>query len=451
MDRNRSTATRRRFLAGGAATALAAANGGCLFRRRGGAGGESTGATPGTSPGSGSVETPTAGDPPLEVVHGWTGGPSADAISSLADAFRERHPDLDAELEPVSDPANDTHADVVQRRIDGGHSPGIFAATPGANLRRFAGSVSTSLHERVWDGTSLGGAALPVAGELCRLDGTRAAVPLSAMRTSALFYDVGVLEEAGVDPSGMDSVDAFLAALDAVATTTDAVPFAHGLDEQWPTLQLFATLLVAREGVDPYRAVLDGEPDTGAVERTFETIATLLADYATESATNRSWQEANDRVVDGSAAFVQQGTWAGKGFESAGGSYDDGWGVRPFPGTAGTPIVHFESFVAPAENPTPARAEQWLSFAGSADGQTAFNRPYGGVPARDDVPSDALDAFQSAVYGAVVDADRQLPALAHGDGLPPRTVEAVSEAVGRTVGPETDVDAATSAFVDAVR
>lgn len=457
MDGSSRALSRRRFLAGGATAALGAANAGCLFRGSDGtpavtddapdATGTAATATTGTETESAATASET---PVLEVIHGWTGGPSWDGIEALTAAFDERH-DVETNYRPISDPADMTHEDIVLQRIENDAPPGTFAATPGANLQRFAGSLSGPIHEHVWTDESLVEHALSGVEELCRLDGDWAAVPLCAFRTNDLFYNVDVFESAGVDPTELDGVDALLNALEAVATETDATPFAHSLHWPWATLQLLATVVVAREGVDAYRSILERRPDEAAVERSFETIATLLGEYGSEDATELTWMEFAQQVAEGNAAVLQQGTWAASEFTPMQRAYGEDWGAMPFPGTAGTPLVHLWSFVAPADNPTPTKAETWLSFTGSATGQAIYNSSYTSIPARDDVDPAQFDDFQTDVYAALIEADELLPSLGHGVGLAPDTLGAALDAMDRTVGPEMDASTAAAAFVDAVR
>lgn len=444
----RRTPRRRPFLAALATSGLAALTG-CASE---------SGATPETDPSSGS---------PVEVLHNWTSGPNMLASESFAAAFREAHPSVPTDVRPVADADVD---DLLVRRVEGGDPPGTVGTVPGENLAPFDDSLATV--DDVWTG-ELTDAHPPLAREVCRRDGAYRAVPVAAFRVDTVYYNVDILDDVGVAPASLSSVDGLLAAAEAVSasSSTDARPLGHALGRPRPTLQLFAALLAT---VDPeaYRGFVSGGEPRSAVREAVAAMSRLLSAVGDDAADVQI--EAGRRVGSGAAAVVQSGSWlsaslrrAGFGHRSEAGT--GSWGVV---GLGDAPVVLYDAFVPPAGSPSPEGAAAWLAFAGSETGQVAFNSlpsaaarpdpspeeretppvPRGSIPPRTDFSPDWFEPPLTTVTRSYRDADERLPSMAHGLAFPPATLGALLETVDeRLVSAETvDVGAATDALVAAV-
>jgi glucose/mannose transport system substrate-binding protein len=276
-------------------------------------------------------------------------------------------------------------------------------------------------------------------------------VPLGSHRLNCLFYNVSVVEEAGVDPDSLDSVSALVDALDAVATETDKIPMTHGMQGTWTTTQLFAAMMLGQEGFDAYTAFISGEGDESAVRATFESTASVLGNYINEDAASIGLTESNENIINGNAAFIHQGNWAAGAYRNAEDfDYDEGWGFVPFPGTEGMYTLHFDSFLYPADNPTPQKSKTWLEFVGSEDAQVAFNQFKGSIPTRTDVSMDQFGPFLQETAEDFANAEHRPPTLQHGLAVEREKMSALNDVISSEFSGPFNADAATSGFVDAI-
>ena len=431
--------SRRRFVqATGLASAVALA--GC-----GGDGGDSGDGDGGSDGGDGSDGSMGT----LEVLHGWTGGDGAKAAEELTAVFEEQHPDIETEFNPIGGGGNENLDAVVANRLQSGDPPSSFANWPGKNLLRYEGALGTV--DDVWSDAGFEDVMVDEAVDLHQQGGSFRAVPLGSHRLNCLFYNVSVVEEAGVDPDSLDSVSALVDALDAVATETDKIPMTHGMQGTWTTTQLFAAMMLGQEGFEAYMDFIGGEGDESAVRATFESTATVLENYINEDAASIGLTGSNENIINGDAAFIHQGNWAAGAYRNAEDfEYNEDWGFVPFPGTEGMYTLHFDSFLYPGDNLSPEASKTWLEFVGSEDAQIAFNQFKGSIPTRTDVSMDQFGPFLQETAEDFADADHRPPTLQHGLAVEREKMTALNDVISSEFTGPYNVDAATSGFMDAI-
>ncbi len=389
------------------------------------------------------------GNATLEVLHAWTGGDGAEAADALFSAFEEEHSDIDYDENPIGGGGNTTLDQTVANRLQGGDPPSSFAGWPGANLEQYGDAVG-DIESEVWDEADLKDAHVQEAVELCRYDGGFSAVPLGSHRLNDLFYNVGVLEDAGVDPSSIDSVDALIDALDAVESETDATPFAFSL-APWCILQTWAQTLLGEHGYDAYMNFIDGNGDESVVRDTFEKLEQLLG-YINSDAASVDFTEVNQDIMSGDAAFIHQGNWAAGAYISSDQDIEYGtdWDAIRYPGTEDYYTLHIDSFIYPSNNPTPDDTATWLQFVGSESAQVAFNQYKGSIPTRTGVPTDEFNAYLTDTIEDFDTVSEKPPTLAHGLAVDTDTQSTLEDVLNDNFADPYDVDGATSGFMDAV-
>src|SRR5665811_1803472 len=102
----------------------------------------------------------------------------------------------------------------------------------------------------------------------------------------------------------------------------------------------------------------------------------------------------------------------------------------PVPGTTGVFDFLADSFTLPVGAPHPDGAKAWLATVGSAEGQTAFNRAKGSIPARTDAnPADFSEYQQTAI--ASFAQDTIVSSLAHGAAAPIAALNGIADATSK--------------------
>jgi len=390
------------------------------------------------------------GDQELEIVHWWAAGGEAEALDALVAGFEEEYPEVTVNNNPAPGGAGSALDTEIQSRILNENPPNTFQIWPGQALNTYLESdVLTDIGDSVWD-DEMEDAYLEGVRNLSQPQGDYVAVPLNIHRLNNLFYNVSVLEDADVDPSSLSSPADLLSAMETIDADTDATPMIHQTQAPWSSIQLWEDILIGEAGVDTYQDVLDGNvaDNEDAVRSALQTLADY-SEYFNEDAGSVAWDEANNQVIQGNAAFLHQGDWAAGQYGTAEDfEFGSDWDNVAFPGTEGVYHVVTDAFVMPTSNPSPEATEKWLSYCGSVDGQERFNPVKGSIPPRTDVPNDEFGPFLQAQREDFNNSDSQPPTIAHGTGVTPE-VKSNVEGVFSSFNGSWNVDSAYNELTNA--
>lgn len=362
-----------------------------------------------------------AEDEELELVHWWTAGGEEAALNALLESFRNEYgySGSDINNNPAPGGAGSAIDTAIQSRVSSGDPPSTFQIWPGGSLTPYTDEDLLDSINDVWT-DDMEDAYLDGVKDTARNDGDFVAVPLNIHRLNNLFYNVNVVEDAGIDVDSLSDGEDLLSAMQT-ADSQGYIGMAHQTSSTWSTLQMWEMVFMAQNGVDAYREVL--ERNVGDHESAIEDSLELVVDYSdyiTPNSASVTWDEANEAVIDGDAAFLHQGDWAVGEYQNASGfDYQADWDMVPFPGTGGTYAIVMDSFVMPENNPSSTMTKQWLRQCGSIDGQAAFNREKGSIPPRTDVPTDDFPEFLQDQASDFSASNEQVPSIAHGSGIDP--------------------------------
>jgi len=362
-----------------------------------------------------------AEDEELELVHWWTAGGEEAALNDLLESFRNEYGYSGGDINnnPAPGGAGSAIDTAIQSRVSSGDPPSTFQIWPGGSLDPYTSEDLLNPINDVWT-DEMDSAYLDGVKETARHDGDFVAVPLNIHRLNNLFYNVNVVEDAGIDVDGLSDGEDLLTAMET-ADSEGYIGMAHQTSSTWSTLQMWEMVFMAQNGVDAYRDVLDKNVSDheSALEESLQLVVDY-SDYISPNSASVTWDEANQAVIDGDAAFLHQGDWAVGEYQTASGfDYGEDWDMVPFPGTGGVYAIVMDSFVMPTNNPSPTMTKQWLRQCGSIDGQETFNRTKGSIPPRTDVPTDDYPEFLQDQASDFSDSDEQVPSIAHGSGIDP--------------------------------
>jgi glucose/mannose transport system substrate-binding protein len=395
-------------------------------------------------------ETQTESPFPLEVMHGWTGGDGKEAITALTDGFKEKYPDMDTMFKPIGGVANVGLNTLINQRFANQDPPSSFAAWPGKHLSQYtADDLLGDITDSVWSHNDMESGFLEEAKELSKSDGAYVAVPIGSHRLNNLFYNVSVLEDAGVDPSSISSPEKLVSALEAVDQNTDAAGMAQAMTGANTVLQLWGATFLGNQGYQPYMDLINGDGDVDAVKESLELVK-QYAQYFNEDADSTSPPGANEKIMNGEAAFLHQGNWMAGGYRANDLTYNEDWGWIAFPGTSNMYTLHFDAFVYPGDNPSPQKSAKWLRYVGSKEAQIEFNKRKGSIPARTDVSKDEFGPYLQETIEDFASVDHKPPTIAHGLAVSPdKLVECRKVLNNNFMGPY-NVDAAAEGLIDAL-
>jgi|AntDeeMetagen134_2_1112570.scaffolds.fasta_scaffold02687_2 glucose/mannose transport system substrate-binding protein len=461
MTDSDSTHSRRSYLkrAAVASTVGMAGLAGCTGGGGGDGGGsgdggsnDSGGSSDGNASGDGgnaSGDTETSGsssDQALEVLHAWTGGDGQKAINALTDKFSEQYPDMKTDFRPIGGGGNTNLNTVMSKRLGNSNPPSTFAGWPGANAIQYEGILGNA--SEVWD--EFEDKHIEEAVEASKFNEKFVAVPIGSHRLNDLFYNVKVVEEAGVNPDEISDVEGLVSALKTVGENTDAVPMAHGMKLPWTTLQLFGVNFLSTQGYEAYMSFTQGEGDKEKVASALETTKGLLENYISDDASSIGLTGANQMIMQGNAAFIHQGNWAAGAYKGNDLKYNEDWGAVTYPGTEGMYTLHMDSFIYPGNNPTPQKTKKWLSYVGTKEAQVTFNTRKGSIPTRTDIATDEFGEYLTNTIEDFQNAEQKPPTLAHGLAVPPTTLTNLKGVVNDNFSGPFDVDATAEGMLQTI-
>ncbi|WP_440007604.1 ABC transporter substrate-binding protein [Halomicrococcus sp. SG-WS-1] len=439
MTKDDSNTTRRTYLK---STAVAGAAGmaglsGCL--------GGSDGSGDGGDGGDG-------GGNKVEVQHWWTGGDGGAAIKALFEGFEKKH-DVKVKPNPVSGGAGQNLQSVIKKRVLNNNPPSTWQAWPGKNLQPYVEADKLKdIGDSIWSNNDMKKAYLKGPKEAAKPGGKFVSVPLNIHRLNNLFYNVEVVEKAGVDPKSIKKPSDLVDAMKQVENKTNAVGMAHQTKSGWSTLQLWAMILLGEHGEQAYTAFTEGKvkENQQAVKDSLSTVKEYKKHFNSDAG-SLDWQQANKKLINGKAAFIHQGDWAAgmyrsqKNFE-----FEKQWDMAPFPGTKGMYALVMDSFPFPKNNPTTDATKKFLQYVGSVDAQERFNPKKGSIPPRTDVPKDKFGPFLSRQMDEFKDSKSQPPSITHGLATKPGTLTKLKDAA-TTFNSDWNVDKAYNNFAKAFK
>jgi glucose/mannose transport system substrate-binding protein len=398
----------------------------------GGGGGDDSDSGGGDDSDMEDTETEAEMQNPLELVHWWTAGGEQDALNALLEGFQEAYPNAEVTNNPAPGGAGSALDTVIRNRVLNNNPPSTFQVWPGQALLPYTdedllvdldgnGVWSDAMKENYRQGVQ----------DVAAPAGTLVSVPLNIHRLNNLFYNVSVVEDAGVDPSSISTPDDLTSAMETVESETDAVGMAMQTQAPWSTVQMWETIFIGQQGTDAFLDML--ENGASAHEEGIKAALQTVLDYSeyyNEDAGSISWDQGNAKVVSGDAAFIHQGDWAAGQYRAQDGfEYGNDWEMVPFPGTDGVYSLVIDSFVMPVSNPSPATTRNFLSYCGTPDAQERFNPIKGSIMPRTDADQSVLGPFLQDQFDDFSNADSQPPTIAHGTGAPAEIKSGIEGAI----------------------
>jgi glucose/mannose transport system substrate-binding protein len=372
----------------------------------------------------------------VEVFTWWAEGSEKEGLDALVKVFEEQHRDLEFVNGAVAGGAGSDAKNVLASRLQTNDPPATFQAHAGAELTDYINQgqiegLSAMYEEKGWND-------LFPEGLLQRLeqDGEIYSVPSNIHRANVVWANPAVLEEAGLDPkASYASLDDWFTALDKVEAA-GKIPLSVATD--WTQVHLLETVLLADLGAAAYNGLWDGSTDWSGPEvgAALEDYAKLMS-YTNSDRQSLDWPDATQLVIDGEAAFNVMGDWAEAAFATQGKEFGTDYVTFPVPGTDGVFDFLADSFTMPVNGPNPEGTEAWLDTVASAEGQEAFNKAKGSIPANIEAKTDDFGDYQQTAVESWGN-DEIVSSLAHGAAVSVSWLTDVTAAVSR-FGSKNDV------------
>ncbi|RYV51655.1 ABC transporter substrate-binding protein [Pengzhenrongella frigida] len=386
-------------------------------------------------------------DRPVEVVTWWAAGSEKRGLDALVGVFDEQHPEHSFEGGAVAGGAGTAAKRQLKTRLLAGDPPDTFQAHAGAELTDYITAGQLEDVSALYDDFGLRRAFPTDLIRLLQVDGKIYSVPAGIHRSNMVWANPGVLAAAGVDPNATyGSIAAWFPALDAVRASGRT---ALAVGTTWTQVNLLETVLMADLGAERYEGLWTGTTDWSGREVTaaLADFQTLMS-YAPADRDDLDWPDTTQQVIDGAAGFTVMGDWAVAAFEEHGEVPGVDFSYFPVPGTVGIFGFLADSFTLPMGAKNRAGAAAWLDTVGSVEGQTAFNRAKGSIPARSDADPADFSSYQQSSIRAF-GRDRIVPSLTHGAATSNAVLEAITAATATFTAGGSDLATYQAALADA--
>ncbi|GAA4590861.1 glucose/mannose transport system substrate-binding protein [Actinoplanes octamycinicus] len=345
----------------------------------------------------------------VEVFTWWAEGGEKAGLDALVARFAADCPGQRFENGAVAGGAGVNAKRELTRRIARKDPPDTFQAHAGAELTEYIDAGQVQDLTAYYDAWGLR-AALP-AGLVDDLtvNGKIYSVPANIHRANVIWANPAVLARAGLPSTPPKDLPAFLDDLAALRAAGVEAPLAVGRD--WTQLMLLEAVLISDLGASGFAGLFTGETDWAgaAVTRAVADFTRLLS-FGNPDRDSLDWPQAERLLIDGKAGYQLMGDWEAADLTAKG---FPGYAWFTFPGNGTTFQWLADAFTMATGTLNMAGTECWLKTVGSAAGQHDFNAAKGSIPARTDVPSAGLSAYQQS---AMADwrSGTPVPSCAHG-------------------------------------
>lgn len=286
----------------------------------------------------------------------------------LVDEFNEAQDDI--RVEAVEVPYADVNTILVNTSL-AGNPTDVFALSP-AELANNAQYLQPLDDYWAAEGDEFASAFSDAAIDLASYDGQIYGVPVEQSTTDGLWYNIDVLDAAGVDPEeAVRSWDDFMAALDLIEEA-GYTPFileaanASRMDRHWSWYVSGGADLT-----DP--AQYAEQMCTPQSAETFEFLTDLHLDGYIPNPAGMGYEEATRQFADGNVGFYGDGPWAPATYAAYNEDIVDKLGYTHLPpreegGTYGANLDGL-LWVLPKDSPNPDAGWELIKWMSSADAQ----------------------------------------------------------------------------------
>lgn len=383
----------------------------------------------------------------VQVMTWWAQGSEKAGLEALVEVFNEQHPDTEFVNAALAGGAGSQAKQKLQADLQAGNPPDTFQAHTGAELQDYIDAGQIEDVANLYEEFGLTDVFPETLIDQLTVDGEIYSIPSNVHRSNVVWVNPTVLEEAGIDPSTPPAdLDAWIADMETLEAA-GTVPVSVGMD--WTQTQLLENILLAELGADAYNGLWDGSTDWGGAEvNSALTKFGRIIEWSNTDRDGLDWEPALQQVMEGNAGYNVMGDWAVAAYDAQDMSGGEDYAYWPVPGTDGVFNYLADSFTLPVGAPHPGGTKAWLETISSAEGQLAFNKVKGSIPARTDIEASEFPEYQQSAMESF-SGDTIVSSLAHGAAAPVSVSTAFNQAVVKFSQGASDVDTLQSELVAA--
>lgn len=374
----------------------------------------------------------------VQVMTWWAQGSEKAGLEALVKVFGEQHADTKFVNAALAGGAGSQAKQKLQADLQAGNPPDSFQAHTGAELHDYIEAGQIEDVSGLYEEFGLTEVFPETLIEQLTVDDKIYSIPSNVHRANVVWANPAVLEEAGIDPEKAPAdLDAWMADMKKLKDA-GKVPVSVGMD--WTQSQLMETVLLAELGADGYNGLWDGSTDwAGEDVKAALTKFGQIIEWSNTDRDGLDWEPALQQVMQGNAGYNVMGDWAVAAYDAQQLKAGEDYVYWPVPGTDGVFDYLADSFTMPKGAKHPGGTKAWLQTISSAEGQLAFNKVKGSIPARTDVEASEFSEYQQSAMTSF-EEDTIVSSLAHGAAAPVAVSTAINQAVVKFSQGASDVD-----------
>ncbi|KVF24200.1 ABC transporter substrate-binding protein [Burkholderia vietnamiensis] len=386
----------------------------------------------------------------LEVMHWWTSGGEAKALTVLKDDLRQKG--FTWKDSPIAGGGGEAARTVLRARVASNNPPDAMQML-GFSVQDYAQQGLLTPLDSIaakdgWDKLI----SAPIQRFL-KVDGHWYAVPVDVHSTNWIWANKKIFDQLKLTPP--QSFDELVADADKIRKA-GYIPLAHG-GQPWQEATIFDSAVMSAGGPKFYMdALVNLDPKalgSPTMQKAFDQMRTLRG-MVDPNFPGRDWNLATSMVINGKAAMQIMGDWAKGEFEAAGKKPGVDYLCMRYPGTQGDFIFETDQFATfKAGNDRLPGEYAFAQAVMDKSTQAKFSRIKGAIPARLDVPSDGFDACgvkSMSDMRAALKGGTMVGSFAHGLAMPEASKTAVYDVVTHFFNSNQSSGDAVKALVQAV-
>jgi len=386
----------------------------------------------------------------VEVMHWWTSGGEAKALTVLKDGLKARgYTWKDA---PIAGGGGEAARTVLKARVASDNPPDAIQmlgfTIPEYAEQDYLANLDSIAAKDGWDKV----VPAPIQ-RFSKYQGHWVAVPVDIHRTNWIWANKKIFDQLHLTPP--QTFDQFVADA-AVIRKAGYIPLAHG-GQPWQEATIFDSAVMSAGGPKFYAQALVNL-DTNALgsktmEKAFDQMRALRG-MVDPNFPGRDWNLATSMVINGKAAMQIMGDWAKGEFVNAGKKANVDYLCFQYPGTQGDFIFNTDQFATFKKGDATLPGEDAFAQTVMDKGdQAKFNQIKGSIPARLDVPADGFDECgqkSMADLRTALKNGTMVGSFAHGHAMPDGPKNAVYDVVTHFFNSNQSSTDAVKQLVDAV-
>jgi glucose/mannose transport system substrate-binding protein len=387
----------------------------------------------------------------VEVMHWWTSGGEAKALTVLKDGLKTRG--YAWKDSPIAGGGGEAARTVLKARVASGNPPDAIQmlgfTIPEYAQEDYLQNLDGVASKEGWDKL----VPVPIQ-KFSKVDGHWVAAPVDVHRTNWIWANKKIFDQLNLTPP--KTFDELVADADKIRKA-GYVPLAHG-GQAWQEATIFDSAVMSAGGPKFYQqALVKLDPSalsSKTMEKAFDQMRALRG-MVDPNFPGRDWNLATSMVINGKAAMQIMGDWAKGEFASAGKQPNVDYLCFNYPGTDGAFIFNTDQFAGFKKGDASLPGEYAFASTIMDKGvQAKFNQIKGSIPARLDVPQDGFDECGKKSMNdmrAAIKSDSMVGSFAHGHAMPDGPKNAVYDVVTHFFNSNQSSADAVKALVTAVK